>query len=217
MNDGGNPITGYNLCNGTGTGGGAYPSAWSVFASDDGKSWTEIDSRSGETCKTGSGDYYTYDGGAEYGAAINGIKGKSVAELPGVVTEHFKFSGYKGAGLEADASKAIAIQVDNGASLDLTAFTVAPQKIDGIVFDVARGGGTIHGGSIAAAGVLEIVDAGGTLNYGQPLPLVFDGVTGTENFTNWTVTVNGVAVKRELVFRDGALAFNNPGLVIFVR
>ena len=219
LNDGGNPITGYNLCNGTGTGGGAYPSAWRVFASDDGKpeSWTEIDSRSGETCATASGKYYTYDGGAEYGAAINGIKGKSVAELPGVVTEHFKFSGYKGDGLEADASKAIAIQVDAGASLDLTAFTVAPQKIDGIVFDVARGGGTIHGGSIAAAGVLAIVDAGGTLNYGQPLPLVFDGVTGTENFANWTVTVNGVAVKRELVFRDGALAFNNPGLVIFVR
>ena len=214
LNDGGNPITGYNLCNGTGTGGGAYPSAWSVFASDDGESWTEIDSRSGETCTTASGKYYTYDGGAEYKA---NIMGKTAAELPGVVTEHFKFSGYKGDGLEADASKAIAIQVDNGASLDLTAFTVAPQKIDGIVFDVARGGGTIHGGSIAAAGVLEIVDAGGTLNYGQPLPLVFDGVTGTENFTNWTVTVNGVAVKRELVFRDGALAFNNPGLVIFVR
>ena len=216
LNDGGNPITGYNLCNGTGTDGGAYPSAWRVFASDDGKSesWTEIDSRSGETCTTASGKYYTYDGGAEYGA---NIKGKSVAELPGVVTEHFKFSGYKGDGLEADASKAIAIQVDADASLDLTAFTVAPQKIDGIVFDVARGGGTIHGGSIAAAGVLEIVDADGALNYGQPLPLVFDGVSDTENFKNWTVTVNGEAVERELVFRDGALAFNNPGLVIFVR
>lgn len=214
LNDGGNPITGYNLCNGTGTGGGAYPSAWSVFASDDGESWTEIDSRSGEKCKTASGAYYTYDGGAEYDTDI---KGKTAAELPGVVTEHFKFSGYKGAGLEADASKAIAIQVDAGASLDLTAFTVAPQKIDGITIDLAKGDGTIHGGSIAAAGVLAIVDAGETLNYGQPLPLVFDGVTDTENFTNWTVTVNGVAVKRELVFWDGALAFNILGLVIIVK
>lgn len=213
LNDGGNPITGYNLCNGTGTGSGAYPSSWSVFASDDGKSWTEIDSRSGETCKTGSG-YYTYDGGAEY---ATDIRSKTVAQLPSVVTEHFKFSGYKGDGLEADASKAIAIQVDAGASLDLTAFTVAPQKIDGITIDLAKGGGTIHGGNIAAAGVLAIVDAGGTLNYGQPLPLVFDGVSDTENFTNWTVTVNGEAVERELVFRDGSLAFGNTATVISFR
>ena len=214
MNDGGNPITGYNLCNGTGTGSGAYPSAWSVYASDDGATWTEIDSRSGETCRTGSGMYYTYDGGAEYA----NIKSKTVAELPGVVTEHFKFSlGYKSTGLEADASKSIAVQVDADASLDLTAFTVAPQKIGGIVFDVAKGGGTIHGGSVAASGVLEIVDAGGALDVGQPLPLVFDGVADADNFRNWTVTVNGAAVERELVFLNGALAFGNPATVISFR
>ena len=65
--------------------------------------------------------------------------------------------------------------------------------------------------------MLEIVDAGSALNYGQPLPLVFDGVSDTENFKNWTVTVNGVAVERELVFRGGALAFNVPGFIMIVR
>ena len=212
MNDGGNPITGYNLCNGTFTKGGAYPSAWSVYASDDGASWTKIDSRSGETCfQTNNNRCCTYDGGAEY---RDGIKGKTVEELPGVVKEYFKFSGYKGDGLEADAEKAISVQVDAGASLDLTAFTVAPQKIGGIVFDVAEGGGTIHGGSVAASGVLEIIDAGGAMNYKQPLPLVFDGVTNTENFANWTVTVNGLPTRRKLIFRTGALAFDNPGIII---
>ena len=32
-----------------------------------------------------------------------------------------------------------------------------------------------------------------------------------------TVTVNGEAVERELVFRDGALAFNVPGLIIIFK
>ena len=211
MNEGGNPITGYNLCNGTG-GVGAYPKAWSVYASDDGETWTEVDSRSDAECTTASGKYYTYDGGADY---PTDIRNKSVAGLPSVVTEHFKFSHYKGNGLEADSTKALSVQVDAGASLDLTAFTVAPQKIGTISIDLAKGGGTIHGGSIAATGVLEIVDAGGAMNYNQPLPIVFDGVSDTANFTNWTVTVNGAAVDRKLVFRNGALAFSGGLVIIF--
>ena len=110
----------------------------------------------------------------------------------------------------------LAVQVDSGATLDFTAKT-GGQMIDRIVFDVSAGGGTIRNVAAAAAGVLEIVDAGGMLNYGQPLPLVFDGVSDTENFANWTVTVNGVAVKRELVFLGGSLAFGNPATVISFR
>lgn len=110
----------------------------------------------------------------------------------------------------------LAVRVDSGATLDFTAKT-GGQTIDRIVFDVSAGGGTLKNIAVASAGVLEIVDAGGTLNYGQPLPLVFDGVSDTDNFKNWTVMVNGKAVERELVFRDGALAFNNPGLVIIVK
>ena len=210
MNEGGNPITGYNLCNGTG-GVGAYPKAWSVYASDDGGKWTEVDSRSNAECTTANGKYYTYDGGAEY---TTNIRYSNVVD---VVTEHFKFSHYKGNGLEADATKALSVQVDAGASLDLTAFTVAPQKIGAISIDLAKGGGTIHGGSIAAAGALEVVTTGGAVDYDQPLPIVFDGASDTENFANWTATVNGAAVKRKLVFRDGALAFGSSGIVILIK
>ena len=110
----------------------------------------------------------------------------------------------------------LAVQVDSGATLDFTAKT-GGQTIDRIVYDTSAGGGTIRNVAVAASGVLEIVDASGTLNYGQPLPLVFDGVTDAENFKNWTVTVNGAAVNRKLVFRDGALAFENRGFVIIVE
>ena len=211
MNDGGNPITGYNICNGTGTASGAYPSAWSVYASDDGETWTEVDSRSGEMCQTGSGKYYTYDG-AEY---TTNIKGKGVAELPDMVGEAFKFSGYKGTGLAADASKALSIQVDGGASLDLTAFTVAAQKIESATIDFAKGGGTVYGGCIVPGGTLTLKNTAG-VSLNEALPLLFQGASDTDNFTSWTVIVDGHETSRKVKFRNGRLSFEG-GLMIIVR
>ncbi len=110
----------------------------------------------------------------------------------------------------------LAVQVDSGAILDFTAKS-GGQTIDRIVFDASAGGGTIRNVAAAAAGVLEIVNADGIPKFGQQIPLVFDGVFGTENFVNWTVTVNGVAVERELVFRGGALTFGNPATIFSVH
>ena len=107
----------------------------------------------------------------------------------------------------------LAVQVDSGATLDFTAKT-GGQTVDRIVYDISKGGGTLKNVAVAAAGVLEIIDAGGALNYNQPLPLVFDGASDTGNFTNWTVTVNGSAVNRKLVFQSGALAFEQRGMII---
>ena len=211
MNDGGNPITGYNICHGTGTFSGAYPSAWSVYASDDGETWTEVDSRSGEMCQTGSGKYYTYDG-AEY---TTNIKGKGVAELPNMVDEAFKFSGYKGTGLAADASKALSIQVDGSASLDLTAFTVAAQKIESATIDFAKGGGTVYGGCIVPGGTLTLKNTAG-VSLNEALPLLFQGASDTDNFTSWTVVVDGHETSRKIKFRNGRLSFEG-GLMIIVR
>jgi hypothetical protein len=212
LNNGGNPITGYNLCNGTGTTSGAYPSAWSVYASDDGETWTEVDSRSGETCQSGSGKYYTYDGGAEY---TGDIKGKGVAELQGVLAEHFKFSGYKSNGLEADAAKALSIQVDGGASLDLTAFTVATQKVAAVTIDFTKGGGTVYGGDIASGGMLILKNADG-VNLGDALPLLFQNVSDTDNFASWAVIIDGRETGRKVKLRNGRLSFEG-GLMIIVR
>ena len=211
MNDGGNPITGYNLCNGTGKKNDAYPSAWSVYASDDGETWTEVDSRSGEACDTASNKYYTYgSGGAEY---VDDIKGKAVV---GVVKEHFKFSGYKSNGLEADSAKALSVQVDVGASLDLTAFTVAPQKIGGITIDLAKGGGTIHGGRIAAGGTLAIKNAAAG-NLFAPMPLTFDGTSDISNLASWSVVVDGVAKRYKIAVEGETFRLQPPGFIIIYQ
>lgn len=167
--------------------------------------WTVESSATGE-----DGTWRTVSDVTDYVPAI-----KSSNYASGDAAKPMALLSYTQTGVR-NLADTLAVQVDSGATLDFTAKT-GGQMIDRIVFDVSAGGGTLKNVAAAAAGVLEIDDAGGMLNYGQPLPLVFDGVSDTENFKNWTVTVNGVAVERELVFRDGALAFNNHGLVIIFK
>ena len=215
MNDGGNPITGYNLCNGTSTAIGAYPTAWSVFASDDGSTWTEVDSRSGETCNAASGKYYTYDGGAEY---LADIRNKSVAELPGVVAEHFKFSGYRAAGL-APSALPVQVQVAGGATLDFGCVT-GGEPVDRITVDFsevsAQNPATLVGAKFAANGTLAIVNASQGYSAGSPLPLVLDDVTDAANIAGWTLTIDGNPVQGTVRIRDGRIVVGDlPTVLLF--
>ena len=132
--------------------------------------------------------------------------------------ETFIFTGYKRDGLEADAAKAVSLQVDDGASVDLTAFTEAPQKIGGITLDMAVGGGTIHGGSIAEDGALYIVNAGNNLVQDSPLSLALDGIANANNLKGWTVYVDGIEKPSYIAkVLDGHLVVGGAGLVIVVR
>lgn len=218
MNEGGNPITGYNLCNGTGTTSGAYPTAWSVSASDNGEIWTEVDSRSGETCETGTatGKYYTYDGGAEYNADI---KGKSVAELPGVVAEHFKFSGYRAAGLAPSASP-VQVQVAGGATLDFGCVT-GGEPVDRITVDFsevsAQNVATLIGAKFAANGTLAIVNASQGYSAGSPLPLVLGDVSDAANIAGWAVTIDGNPVQGTVRIRDRRIVVGDLPTVLSMR
>ncbi len=179
------PITGYNLMSGDSN--SNYPVSWKIEASDDGTTWTEIETRSDVThAKPGSCIFY--DG------ETTGASGTATAR--GKPMEHFKFRGYKRDGLEADPTKPMLFQVDEGASVDLTAFTVAPQKIGGLTVDFATSGstntcGTIYGGSIAQGGTLTILNAGQDFGLGVPLPITLDGASDARNFGTWSVLVNG--------------------------
>ena len=197
------PVTGYNLMSEDDK---HYPVSWKVEVSDDGTTWTELETRSDVVhAKPGYCNFYD---GAYY----------VDLQSAGKPMEYFKFSGYKSEGLEADATKAVSLQVDSGASVDLTAFTVAPQKIGGITLDMAVGGGTILGGSIAESGALYIVNAGDSLHLESPLSLVFDGVANADNIKKWTVYVDGVekpSYKAKVI--GGHLTVGRAELVISVR
>lgn len=197
------PVTGYNVMSADST---KYPVSWKVEASDDGTTWTEIETRTDVVhVKPG---YCTFYDGTPY-------TDLSEAEKP---VEYFYFSGYKRNGLEADAAKAVSLQVDNGASVDFTAFTVAPQKIGTITVDMAAGGGTILGGAAAAGGTVVIKNAGQGFTLGSALPLVLDGLADRANLAAWSVIIDGEEKHyRVSVASNGHLLVFNPGLSVIVR
>ena len=206
------PTTGYNIMSGVCTDSSIgniepanhCPVSWKVEASDDGVTWTEIETRSDvDTSKVNEGGYF-YDG-EKY----------TTAALRGSPVEHFKFGGYKRDGLEADAAKALSVQVDGGATLDLTAFTVSTQKIDAITIDLAAGGGTVLGGSIVAGGALMLTNALAA-SQNAVLPLLFQNTSNADNFRSWSVIIDGHATSRRIRFWDGRLSLVG-GLALIVR
>lgn len=170
-------ITGYEmgLANTAGR-----PTDWTVSVSDDGVTWEIVDVRESMTPPTKR--WYEFYNGLAYHKPF-------AADF--APAETFKFSGYKSNGLEADPTKAVTLQVDGGATADLTAFSVAPQKINGLVVDMAQGGGTILGGSIAYDGTLTILNASQGFEEGKPLPLTLTGVTDATNLRSWSIVVDG--------------------------
>ena len=212
MRDDDKPTTGYNIMSGVCTDSSIgniepanhCPVSWKVEASDDGVTWTEIETRSDvDASKVNEGGYF-YDG-EKY----------TTAALRGSPVEHFKFGGYKRDGLEADAAKALSVQVDGGATLDLTAFTVSTQKIDAITIDLAAGGGTVLGGSIVAGGALMLTNALAA-SQNAVLPLLFQNTSNADNFRSWSVIIDGHATSRRIRFRDGRLSLVG-GLTLIVR
>ena len=198
------PVTGYNMMSEDSD---HYPVSWEVEASHDGVAWTNVETRT-DVVHAHPGTYYFYDG-EKYNEA-NARRGSPV--------EHFRFSGYKSDGLAADPAKAVSLQVDGGASVDLTAFTEAPQKIGCITVDFAAGGGTIHGGSIASGGTLYIVNSSQGFARDSALPIVLDGVVDGANFSSWSVCIDGkpASGRRVELNGNGELVVSGMGAVIIV-
>ncbi len=96
------------------------------------------------------------------------------------------------------------VQVDDGATLDLSATTNAVVSSLEIGADTA--GGVIRGGAIAASGTVNVVSEGGF-----PAPdttvLALDGVAGAANIRDWTVSINGVADNERRAYYDTGTGF----------
>lgn len=108
------------------------------------------------------------------------------------------------------------VRVDSGATLDLTGSDGA--GISGLEIDLSVGGGTIRGLAIPANGTLAIVNVPSGTNLYGPALLALDGATGTANFKNWNVTVNGKAKDcRIQLDANGALTLAAEATVLFVR
>ncbi len=203
------PVSGYNIMVPFGADDASSvarsPVSWKVEASSDGETWTEIETRTDVDMGANAARGRFYDG--ESCTAANNARGAPV--------EHFKFA--KIGGLAADAAKAVTLQVDAGATADLSAFTVAPQKIAGITVDFAEGGGTIRGGALAQGGTLTILNGAQGFAMGAPLPVALSGVDAS-SIGSWSAMVDGAPVScRVKLDADGHPVLLPLGTVVFFR
>ena len=171
------PITGYAIT--TVIDSGNFCNHWDVYASDDGAVWEKVDSRDDVKPRTVKNGYYSYDG-YEYTSML---QNKTQAVIEEKLAEVFHLNGYANDGLAAIAP--IELQLDAGASLDLSAYTEAAQTVDALTVDAATGGGVLVGGALAAAGEIHLLN----VDYDDQaaIPFEFVDTTGTANLGNWKV------------------------------
>ncbi len=107
------------------------------------------------------------------------------------------------------------IQVDEGATLDFGAKT-GGQTINRVLVDATAG--VVTNVVFASSGVIELVGANTRETQGL-LPLVFEGVSGVENLSNWTVECAGQACHRRARFSaaDKKIELLPPGMLVIVR
>ena len=199
------PLTGYNFMPVLNN---DYPMSWTVEASDDGEAWTTVETRADVTPRNPTA-YYFYDGeNANDSASPVWIRGKP--------REYFHFNGYRNDGLAALAEP-LSLQVDAGAMVDLRAFSDG-QPINRIAIDLSSGGGTIHGGTVAASGTLALTNvATSGFNLSDALPLVVDRLGETVNLKAWSVVIDGAPSKYKVVCSNGQLVLVPPGVCIIIR
>ena len=202
------PVTGYNISTALAN---DYPMSWTVEASDDGESWTTVETRTDVTHAYPSGTYYFFDGEAAYVAA-----GNSPVQVRGKPIEFFHFTDYRNDGL-ATLADPLSVQVDQDATLDLRAFSDG-QPINRIAIDLSAGGGTIHGGTVAASGTLALTNVVAS-GYGLSgaLSLTLDGFGETANLKTWAVVVDGAPSKYKVMCSNGQLVLVPPGVCIIFR
>lgn len=106
-----------------------------------------------------------------------------------------------------------AVQVQNGATLEAVGAKMAAK---GLVFDATdTKGGTIRNFAFAEAGTLTVP---GKISGSIDLPITFDGCTGVDNLTDWTLSVNGkIATNKHIVVRNGKVSVVSDGIMLIVR
>jgi len=168
------------------------PAEWTVSVSDskDGP-WTTVDYQFCKPLSSANG-WNTWQGGTPF-YFTNRI---NVAE----------------AAFSADCK----VQVDSGATLELTDSntTLADLTVDCALGSSA---GTLAGGTLAATGTLNIMNAPASLR-DFTLPLAVSGTTLPADFDGWRVLVDGVVQpKAHLTVRNGRLCVYKDGLILIVR
>ena len=110
----------------------------------------------------------------------------------------------------------ISVGVNAGASL----VSDAEVAVNEIVYDAAKGGGTLDGFAFAENGTFRIVNAASDKVQTLDLPMTFGtNVSGQENVAGWSVVLNGTAMgsRRTVAATATGFKMTSSGLMLIVR
>lgn len=176
--------------------------SWTVEASADGVFWDVVDDVIGNTNSVSAYRRWYSDDTALVANAVR--KGKG-----------FAFALDNGRSLldgDPDQLSAVSsVSVAPGAVLRAEGdVTLSALSVD------ASGAGLIDGFSVAADGVLDITSFG-DIDGAVVLPVAFSGISGVDNFSSWSVNVNGEGSHLLLKYQSGKLVVRPRGLRMIVR
>ena len=112
-----------------------------------------------------------------------------------------------------------ALQVDSGATLDLSTIADSKLSISNLVVDLSTGAGTITKFRPAENGILSLVGVVGDLPGVYRVPVAISAIADSSNLASWKVFVNGEVLKRgSVMWESGQLkARTKTGMFIIIK
>ena len=171
-----------------------HAKSFTVESSSDGVNWTDRGSYNDLT----KADWSNWYGGSSHFAVAD-------------ATREVEGSGRGGHGLTGS----VVVRVDSGATLDMSLVKTSESVVSALEFDATVGGGTITDAAFASQGTINIVNATRQSLRTLAVPLTLVRATDTENIKNWTLMLDGVALRGyEIRLASGVLTFLPPGMFI---
>jgi hypothetical protein len=111
------------------------------------------------------------------------------------------------------------LQVDSGATLDLSTIADSKLSISNLVVDLSTGAGTITKFRPAENGILSLVGVVGDLPGVYRVPVAISAIADSSNLASWKVFVNGEVLKRgSVMWESGQLkARTKTGMFIIIK
>ena len=110
------------------------------------------------------------------------------------------------------------VRVDLGATLDMSLVKTTENIVSALEFDATVGGGTITDAAFASHGTINIVNATRLQLGSIEVPLRLVNATDAANLANWTLMLNGVALRHYGIrYANGVLTFLPPGITLIFQ
>ena len=119
-----------------------------------------------------------------------------------------------------NADRYVSGPISMGVNAGATLVSDAEVAVNEIVYDAAKGGGSLDGFAFAESGTFRIVNAASDKVQALDLPMTFGtNVSGQENVAGWSVVLNGTAMgsRRTVTATPDGFKMTSSGLMLIIR